>query len=89
MALDVCNALAVEDIKEAESAFQALSLASYPGENIVDFATEALRLLKIMDTGYALPYKIGSTLLVKVEHTSSNYFNNKIMGMQDVVKQME
>jgi hypothetical protein len=89
MALDVCNASAVEDIEEAESSFQALSLDSYPGENIVDFTTEALRLLKIMDTGYALPYKIGSTLLVKVEKTSSNYFNNKIMGMQDIVKQME
>ena len=89
MALDVCNASAVEDIEDAVSTFQALKLDAYPGENIVDFTTEALRLLKIMDTGYALPYKIGSTLLMKVEKTSSNYFNNKIMGMQDVVKQME
>ena len=89
MALDVSNASAVEDIEGAITNFAALKLATYPGENIVDFATEALRLIKIMNTGYALPYKTGSLLLSKVENTSSSYFNNKVMTYQDTVKAME
>ena len=57
MALDVSNASAIQDIDEVTTAFKTLALSTYPGENIVDFATEAQRLIKIMSTGYALPYK--------------------------------
>ena len=89
MALDVSNASAIQDIDEATTAFKGLTLSSYPGENIVDFATEAQRLIKIMSTGYALPYKIGSALLSKVEKTESNYFNQQIFRYQSQVKLME
>ena len=89
MALDVSNALAIQDIDEATTAYKDLTLTSYPGENIVDFATEAQRLIKIMSTGYALPYKTGSTLLAKVEKTESNYFNQQIFRYQSQVKIME
>ena len=89
MALDVSNASAIQDIDEATIAFKTLNLSTYPGENIVDFATEAQRLIKIMCTGYALPYKTGSSLLAKVEKTSSNYFNQQIFRYQSQVKIME
>lgn len=89
MALDVSNASAIQDIDEATTAYKDLTLTSYPGENIVDFATEAQRLIKIMSTGYALPYKTGSTLLAKVEKTESNYFNQQIFRYQSQVKIME
>ena len=89
MALDVSNASASQEITTATKAFTSLTLDSYPGENIVDFATEAQRLIKIMQTGYALPYTLGSTLLAKVEKTSSTYFNQKIFATQSIVKEME
>ena len=89
MALDVSNASAIQDIDEATQAFKQLTLTSYPGENVVDFATEAQRLIKIMSTGYALPYKTGSVLLSKVESTGSSYFNQQIFHYQSQVKLME
>ena len=89
MALDVSNASAIQDIDEATLAFKTLALSTYPGENIVDFATEAQRLIKIMGTGYALPYKTGSALLSKVEKTSSTYFNQQVFRYQSQVKIME
>ena len=89
MALDVSNASAIQDIDEATHAFKLLTLSAYPGENVVDFATEAHRLIKIMSTGYALPYKTGSILLSKIESTSSSYFNQQIFRYQSQVKLME
>ena len=89
MALDVSNASAIQDINEATTAFKGLTLSLYPGENIVDFATKAQRLIKIMSIGYGLPYKIGSVLLSKVEKTESNYFNQQIFRYQSQVKLME
>jgi hypothetical protein len=89
MALDVSNASAIQDIEQATKSFSNLKLTSYPGENIVEFSTEAQHLVKIMSTGYALPYKIGSTLLSKVKSTSSNYFNQQVHRFQSKVKLME
>jgi hypothetical protein len=55
MELVTCNASVSYDIDGATESFYALTLDNYPGENIAEFSTEALRLIKIMQGGYALP----------------------------------
>ena len=77
------------DIDGAATSFNDLTLDSYPGENISDMTTEALRLIKIMAGGYALPVHTGSRLLMKVTKTSSEEFNRKFFALLDVVKTME
>ena len=62
MVLDVCNASADHNIEAATKSFGNLTLKDYPAENIDDFATEALRLIKIVHGGYALPYNLGLDL---------------------------
>ena len=52
-------------------------------------ANEALRLIKIMQGGYALPVPTGSRFLKKVSATSSEEFNRKIYNLLDHVKTME
>ena len=42
MALERCNACVWHNINGATSLFNELTLDSYPGENISDFATEVL-----------------------------------------------
>ena len=56
---------------------------------MVDFSTEAQRLIKIISTGYTLLYKMGSVLLAKVEATGYNYFNQQVHRFQSRVKLME
>ena len=63
----------------ATAEFQKLSLDTFPGQSIDDFATEAQRLIKVMSMGYTLPYKTGSTLLSKVVATESNFSIRKFM----------
>lgn len=90
MTLDLSNAPAIQDIEDASVHFKNLKLISFPGENIVvDFSTKAQRFIKIVSMGYALPYKIGSALLAKVEATSLNYFNQQVHRFQSRVKLME
>ena len=48
MALDVCNASVQRDVVGAQTKFDALALDSYPGENVTELATEALRLIHIL-----------------------------------------
>ena len=43
MALETCNASVSHDIDGAGVLFSDLKLETYPGENISDFTTEALR----------------------------------------------
>ena len=89
MVLDICNASADHDIEAATITFGKLTLADFPGENIEDFATEALHLIKIMQSGYALPYTLGSDLLSKVSTTVSPYFNSTVFTFLDSVRVME
>ncbi|KAI2512823.1 hypothetical protein MHU86_1612 [Fragilaria crotonensis] len=89
MALETCNASVSHDIDGATTAFGALTLDSYPGENVSDFSTEALRLIKVMQGGYALPVNTGSRLLQKVTRTSCEEFNRKVFNLLDYVKTME
>jgi hypothetical protein len=58
--LEICNASVSHDIDGATESFYAVTLDKYPGENIAEFSTEALRLIKIMQGGYALPIDTGS-----------------------------
>ena len=89
MALETCNASVSHDIDGAAAKFAALTLKTYPGENVSDFSNEALRLIKIMQGGYALPVNTGSRLLQKVTGTACEEFNRKIFNLLDYVKTME
>ena len=66
MVLDVSNASVAQDIDKAVQDFKDIDLANYPGQNISDFATDALRHIKVMQGGYALPYQTGSNIIRKV-----------------------
>ena len=89
MILDICNASADKDIESATKLLRDLSLASYAGESIEEFATEAQRLIHIMVGGYALHYNTGSDLLMKVTKTESDYFNRTMINLLDKVRDME
>jgi len=89
MALETCNASVSHDVEGAKSQFEALTLDTYPGENLSDFASAAQKLIKIMKGDYALPVNTGSKLLAKVTKTSSEFFNRKMFGMMDHVYTME
>ena len=61
----------------------------FPGENFSALTTTALKCIKILNTGYAMDIKIGSSLLKKVDTTSSSYFNRNIHNELNKVKKME
>ena len=77
------------DVKGAEEDLEKLSLSSFPGENISAFATSVLKLIKIMDSAYALPLRTGSDILKKVSNTSSEYFNRIVFKYLDETYRME
>ena len=85
LVLDTCHASAASDIEEAKDSFKSLQLASYAGENIAALSTAALKCIKIMQTGYALDYNLGTDLLSKVTSTSCEYFNRTIYSKFDEV----
>ena len=89
MALDTCNASVQRDIAGAQTKYDNLSLDSYPGEDITELATEALRLLHILAGSYALPLNLGSKLLKKVTSTSSEFFNRKMYVLLDAAWTLE
>ena len=89
LVLQICNASADQDISAAKKSFKELKLASYPGENVDELATEALRLIKIMQGGYALKYFLGTQLLTKVTETSCKYFNQTMFSLMDLACEME
>ena len=90
MALKTCNASVSYDVDKAETDFLALTLDTFPGENISDFATEAQRLVKKMSGGGPfIPLHTGSRLLIKVSKTFCEEFNRKIFVLLDSVKDME
>jgi hypothetical protein len=89
MTLEASNASVALDIDDASSKFATLSLDSYPGENIKGLATEALRLIKVMEGGYCLPLRLGSDLLKKVCATSCEHFNRWMHAKLDEVRELE
>ena len=50
------------DVEGVNEKFKALTLTTFPGENVAAFALEALKILKIMKTVYAMDVKTGSKL---------------------------
>ena len=89
MALDKCNASVQRDIAEAQRRFDTLSLDSYPGEDVTELATEALRLIHILPGSYTLPLTLVSTLVKKVTNTSSEFFNRKMFVLLDEARILE
>lgn len=83
MALKACNASVSHDIDGAATAFASLMLDNVSGENVSDLSNKALRLIKIMQGGYALPVNTGSRLLQKVTLTACEEFNRKTFNLLD------
>ena len=89
MILDTCNISATIDIEGADNYFTNLSLNYFPGEDISDLATTVLRHIKFMCGAYALPQKLGTTLLLKVCKTSSDISNQNILNYYSDSGEME
>ena len=77
MILDACNTSAAINIEGAEKSFKALTLSDFPGENVSDLVTVALKYIKIMSGAYVHPPKLGTLLLLKMCKSSSDIFNFK------------
>ena len=89
MALDTCNATVQRDIAGAQVKFDALTLDSYPGKDVTELATEALRLIHILSRSYALLLNLGTKLIKKVKKTSSEFFNRKMFTLLDQARTLE
>ena len=55
MALEACNASISHDVEGARQKLEAMTLDTFPGEDITAFATAAQKLIKVMQGDYALP----------------------------------
>ena len=89
MVLKACNASASLDIDRATNKFRDLSLSSFPGKQLSDLATIALKLIKIMDGAYMMPVNFGYTLIRKESNSSCQYFNRTMFEHLDKARQME
>jgi len=73
MALETCHASVALDIEAEKLALVSLSLSFYHGENVTACATDAQFIIKLMQSGYALPVSTSSLLLGKLTHMSWEY----------------
>jgi hypothetical protein len=89
MALDVCNASVSFDIEGAQDKIDELTVNGFPGENLTEFMATAQKYVKIMQSGYALPIRTGSKLLMKCTNTECGFFNRKAYDYLDLVNTME
>ena len=89
MVYEVVNASTNLDISQATTLFADLELSNFPGENVSTFVDEALRLIHILECGYALPYQLGSQLLEKLVGTASSYFNMQVQLLLHEARTME
>ena len=89
LVLDACHASVSLDISSASKSLEEMVLSSFPGQNINDFATEALRHIKMMQHGWSIPFNTGSKLIFKTTKTDSEYFNRQMFTLLDKVKEME
>jgi hypothetical protein len=89
MALEACNASVSHDVEGAKQKLEAMTLDTYPGEDVTAFATAAQKLVKIVQGDYALPVHTGSVIIKKLTKTSSEFFNRKMYSLLDDVKTME
>ena len=89
LALEACHASTALDIATASKTLNALKLSTFPGENINDISTSILRQVKIIQSGWAIPFDTGSSILHKVTHTECEYFNRTMYSLLDKVSEME
>jgi hypothetical protein len=89
MAFNISDALVSYDIEGAQAQLDELTLSNYPGEDISAFYSDDQKQIKVMQSGYALPIRVGSKLLMKCTKTECEYFNWKVFDHLDKVKDME
>jgi hypothetical protein len=89
MAMDICNASQSFDIEGAQEKFDELKLEDFQGEDVTACTTAAQKYIKILQSGYAPPFRTGSKLLKKLTVSSFEEFNRKPFAQLDLVKQME
>ena len=89
MVLGVSNVSIAQNIENAVEYYKTLKLATYPGQNISDFATDTLCHIKIIQGGYALAYHTRSRIIKKVCKIESEYFNRKMYNHLDKARKIE
>jgi hypothetical protein len=89
VALEISNVSVSYDIEGAQVKLDQLTLLNYPGEDVSTFCSDAQKQIKVMQSGYALPIRVGSKLLMKCTKTECEYFNRKVFDRLDKVKDME
>jgi len=83
MALETGHSSDALDIDVARLSLVSLSLSSYHGESVTDYATGAQCIIKRKQSGYALPVSTGYLHLVKFTHTFCEYLNRKVYNLHD------
>jgi hypothetical protein len=89
MALEISNASVSLDIEGGKDRLDELTLSKYPGEGISALCSDAQKQIKVMQSRYALPIRVGSKLLMKSTKTECEYFNRKVFDHLDKVKEMK
>jgi hypothetical protein len=78
MALSICNASQSYDIEGAQKKLDELTLDSYPGEDVTACTAFTQKQFKVIQTGYAPPFRSGSKLLLKLCGTECEQFNRQV-----------
>jgi hypothetical protein len=89
MALSICNASQSYDIEGAQKNLDELTLDSYPGEDVTACTALAQKQFKVIQTGYAPPFRSGYKLLLKFCGTECEQFNRQVYAKLDLVKKIE
>jgi hypothetical protein len=86
MAMDICNASQSFDIEGAQEKFDELKLEDFQGEDVTACTAAAQKYIKILQSGYAPPFRTGSKVLKKLTVSSCEEFNRKAFTQLDLVK---
>jgi hypothetical protein len=85
----VSNASVSYDIEGAHVKLDEITLSNYPGEDVSALCSDAQTQIKVMQSIYALPIRVGSKLLMRCTKTECEYFKHKVFDLLDKVKDME
>jgi hypothetical protein len=66
------------DFEGSQAKLDELNLSNYPGEDISALCSDDQKQIKVMQSGYALPIRVGSKQLMKCTKTECEYFNRKV-----------
>ena len=80
---------AVLAIDGSEKSFKDTTLSDFQGENVSSLATSALKYVKVMEGGYALPRNLSSSLTKKATASSCDCFNRTMYNHMDKANDME